>query len=202
MNFFRQHEDKFVRKSQSGFTLIELMVTLAIGAILLTQGVPSFMATIKNNRLITYTNDLVGDINLARSEAVKRGVRVVLCRSADPSAATPTCSGTANTWSTGWLIFADADAEGTFVAANGDTLIRIGLPASGTTTIITNATSNSNLEYNPDGTTNEGGGTGVFTLCDDRGAGNGRQIQVNAMGRPQLVKGTDATLNCTSPADA
>lgn len=190
------------RNKQSGFTLIELMITLVIGAILLTQAVPSFMTTIQNNRLTTYTNDIVSDINLARSEAVKRGLRVVLCRSADPSATTPTCGGTANTWTTGWLIFADADADGTFSA--GDTLVRVGLPVEGGTTIISNAISNNNLEYNADGTTNEGGGTGVFVLCDDRGAGFGRQIQVNAMGRPQLVKGNDAgvALNCTAPTVA
>ncbi|MDT8385076.1 MAG: GspH/FimT family pseudopilin [Gammaproteobacteria bacterium] len=186
--------------SQAGFTLIELMITLVIAAIVLTQGVPSFMATVQNNRLITYTNDLVSDINLARSEAVKRGSRVVLCRTADPSAAAPACGGTANTWSTGWLVFADADADGSFNA--GDTLVRVGMSVNTSTTIISNAVANSNLQYNGDGTTNAAGGTGVFTLCDSRGAGNGRQIQVNAMGRPQLVKGSDAnvTLNCTAPA--
>ncbi|MBN4079493.1 GspH/FimT family pseudopilin [Beggiatoa alba] len=184
----------------AGFTLVELMVTLTIAAILVTVAVPSFVTTVQNNRLITYTNDLVGDINLARSEAVKRGVRVLLCRSAAPSLATPTCGGDNNTWTTGWLIFADANTDGIFNA--GDTLIRIGLPVAGGTTVITNAISNNNLEYNPDGTTNEGGGTGVFVLCDTRGAGFGRQVQVNAMGRPQLVKGTDAVLNCTAPAVA
>lgn len=186
------------RHTTSGFTLIELIITLAIAAILLTVAIPSFMTTIKNNRLINYTNDLVSDINLARSEAVKRGIRVVLCRSANPSAAAPTCSGANNTWTTGWLIFADADGTGTFTA--GDTLIRIGLPINGAT-IITNATSDSNLQYNPDGA-NAAGGTSVFAICDDRGAGNGRQVQVNAMGRPQLVKGADAVLNCTAPAVA
>jgi len=184
--------------SEAGFTLIELMITLVIAAIVLTQAVPSFMATIQNNRLITYTNNLVSDINLARSEAVKRGSRVVLCRTADPSAAAPICGGTANTWTTGWLVYADADASDSFNA--GDTLIRVGMPVTSNTTIITGGAVNSDLQYNGDGTTNEGGNIGVFTLCDSRGAGNGRQIQVNAMGRPQLVKGGDATLNCTSPA--
>lgn len=185
--------------SEAGFTLVELMITLVIAAIVLTQAVPSFMATVQNNRLVTFTNNLVSDINLARSEAVKRGSRVVLCRSADPSAAAPVCGGTANTWTTGWLVFADADSSGTFTA--GDTLVRVGMPVTSNTTIISNGVANNNLEYNGDGTTNEGGGTGVFTLCDSRGAGNGRQIQVNAMGRPQLVKGSDATLNCTAPAE-
>lgn len=186
---------------QAGFTLIELMITLVIAAIVLTQAVPSFMTTVQNNRLITYTNDLVSDINLARSEAVKRGSRVVLCRSADPSSATPTCAGTANTWSTGWLVYADANSSGTFDV--GDTLVRVGMPVRNSTTVMSNGAISNTLQYNGDGTTNEGGNIGVFTLCDSRGAGNGRQIQVNAMGRPQLFKGTDAgvTLNCSSPTE-
>ena len=184
---------------QTGFTLIELMITMVIAAIVLTQAVPSFMATVQNNRLITYTNDLVTDINLARSEAVKRGSRVVLCRSADPSSNTPTCGGTANTWTTGWLVYADANSSGTFDA--GDTLVRVGMPVAGATTVMSNGAINNTLQYNGDGTTNEGGNIAVFALCDGRGAGNGRQIQVNAMGRPQLYRGTDVALNCAAPTE-
>ena len=188
---------QFNTTQQKGFTLIELMITLSIAAILVSVAVPSFLTTMRNNSLVTYTNNLVSDINLARSEAVKRGIRVVLCRSADPYATAPTCGGTTNTWTSGWLIFADADASGAFNA--GDTLVRVGAPITGTAAIISNSTTNNNLQYNPDGTTNESGSTGVFVLCDDRGANNGRQIQVNAMGRPRLVKGSDATLSCTTP---
>ncbi|NOX76092.1 MAG: prepilin-type N-terminal cleavage/methylation domain-containing protein [Gammaproteobacteria bacterium] len=181
-----------------GFTLIELIVTLAIGGIVMSIGVPSFIGMTRDNRLISQTNELVANINLARSEAVKRGVRVVLCRSADPSASPPSCGGNANTWTTGWIVFADANNTGAYVAAD-DTLIRVGQPADSALTVITNAVSNNNLEYNADGTTNEGGGTALFVLCDTRGASQGRQIQVNAMGRPRLVKGSDATLNCATP---
>lgn len=186
------------RCSQQGFTLIELMITLVIAAIIMTIGVPSFITTIQNSRLTTQINDLAADISLARSEAIKRGVRVGLCRSANPSAATPTCGGSNNTWSTGWLIYADDDASGAFVNAN-DTLIRIGQPAPTAVTVITNATANLDVQYNSDGTLNAGA-IAVFTTCDSRGAGDGRQIQINTMGRPRLVKGADATLNCSSPA--
>ncbi len=190
---------RHTHNSVGGFTLIELIVTLAIGAIILSFGVPSFVSMTQNNRLISQTNELVADINLARSEAVKRGVRVVLCRSPDPSASPPICGGNANTWTTGWIMFADANGTGAYVTAD-DTLIRIGQPADTALTVITNNVANSNLEYNPDGTTNEGGGTALFVLCDDRGADKGRQVQVNAMGRPRLIKGSDATLDCTAPA--
>jgi type IV fimbrial biogenesis protein FimT len=187
----------------AGFTLVELMVTLAIATIVMTTAVPSFSTMIKNNSLATQTNSLVTDINLARSEAVKRGTRVILCRSADPNAATPACGGGANTWTTGWLVFASGDANNTYTAGI-DTLIRIGKPTGSSITIKTNSTSNNNLEYNSNGTTNEGGGTAIFAVCDDRDESYGRQIQVDPRGRPRLITGTtaDPIPDCTTPTAA
>ncbi len=63
-------------KRSSGFTLIELMVTLSVMAILATLAAPSFTSLIQNSRTTTQTNELVAALNLARSEAVKRGVDV------------------------------------------------------------------------------------------------------------------------------
>ncbi len=82
---------------QSGFTLIELMVVISILAILLGIGVPSFRATIEGNRITTVANDLVGALQFARSEAVKRGTNVTLCSSSDQA----TCSGA---WADGWVV--------------------------------------------------------------------------------------------------
>ena len=66
--------------ANNGFTLIELMVTVAVLAIVLSLGVPSYRALIINNRLTAQANALVASINLARSEAIKRGVRVWVYR--------------------------------------------------------------------------------------------------------------------------
>ena len=74
---------------QQGVTLNELLLALAVGAVLVGLAVPAFTALTKNNRLITETNTLIGHINLARSEAIKRNQPVALCRSADPTAANP-----------------------------------------------------------------------------------------------------------------
>lgn len=70
-------------KRQAGFTLVELMVTVAIAAILLGIGVPSFRALIENNRIAAASNDVVTALQYARSEAVKRGVLVDVCGTAD-----------------------------------------------------------------------------------------------------------------------
>ena len=183
-----------------GISIVELVVSLAIVAILATTGVPAFSSFIQSNRLNESSFDMLATINLARTEAVKRRTRVLLCRSADPTLPTPSCGGSANTWTTGWLVFASGDSNSTYEAGT-DTLLGIGLVDSSNVTVITNGTSNNNLEYNSDGTTNEGGGTARFALCDKRGGAQGRQINIPAHGRPKFVKGNSASpINCTSPS--
>lgn len=68
---------------QSGFTLVELMVTIAIAAILLGVGVPSFRTVIENNRIAAASNDVVTGLQYARSEAIRRAVLVDFCGTAD-----------------------------------------------------------------------------------------------------------------------
>ncbi len=183
-----------------GISIVELVVSLAVVAILTTTGVPAFSSFIQSNRLSESSFDMLATINLARTEAVKRRTRVLLCRSADPTLPTPSCGGSANTWTTGWLVFASGDSNTTYEAGT-DTLLGRGLVDSSNVTVITNGTSNSNLEYNSDGTTNESGGTARFALCDQRGGAQGRQINIPPHGRPKFVKGDGANpINCTSPA--
>jgi len=183
-----------------GISIVELVVSLAVVSILATTGVPAFSSFIQSNRLTETSFDMLATINLARTEAVKRRTRVVLCRSADPTSTTPSCGGSANTWTTGWLVFASGDSNNAY-DAGADTLLGIGLVDSPNLTVITNNTSNNNLEYNSDGTTNESGGTARFALCDQRGGAQGRQINIPPHGRPKFVKGNSASpINCTSPS--
>src|SRR5690606_4228088 len=90
------------RKSR-GFTLLELLVTLAVAAIVLSYGVPSFIDTVRNGRAAANANDLVTALSFARSEAVKRGARVTVCASADAA----TCG---EAWTDGWIVIADGAA--------------------------------------------------------------------------------------------
>ena len=189
--------------STAGFTLIELLIVVALSAIMMTLAVPSFQTMIANNRITSHTNELVMAINMARSEAVKRNVRVILCRSADPVASPPSCGGSANDWTTGWIAFASGDANNTY-QAGVDTLLRVGEAARTGVQIRTNGTSDNNLEINSDGTTNEAGGTAAFAICDDRdGDGDfdeqwGRQIQVSPSGHIRLIRAPIP--NCQAPA--
>jgi len=88
----------------SGFTLVELMITIVVVTIMLAMGAPAFKDFIKNNRVTAQTNDLVSAIQLARSEALKRGTNVVVCASKDGAK----CTGK-DTWADGWIVFSDFD---------------------------------------------------------------------------------------------
>ncbi|WP_372015317.1 GspH/FimT family pseudopilin [Pseudoxanthomonas sp. 10H] len=84
---------------QRGFTLVELMVTVAVLAILVGLATPSFTSVINSNRLTSQANEFMADLQLARSEAVRRNRTVRLCRSADGA----TCAAGAGDW-TSWIV--------------------------------------------------------------------------------------------------
>jgi type IV fimbrial biogenesis protein FimT len=181
-----------------GFSTVELIIVLTIAAVLMTAGAPSMGMFVRNSRLQAHTLDLMRTMHIARSEAVKRKTRVVLCRSANPAAASPTCGGTSYNWTTGFLVFASGDTNNTYEPAVDDLLAR-GSPVGNGINVITNGWSNNNLEYNSDGTTNEGG-IARFAVCDSRGGAHGLQIDVTPVGRPRIRAGTpSSTVNCTGP---
>ena len=156
----------------TGFTLIELMVVLAIAAILTSVAVPSFRSMIQNNRLATQANELTGTMNFARSEAIKRGSRVTVCVSADQT----TCTG-GTAWAGGWIAFADPDNSATFTA--GDTLLRVRGTLEGGSTLGGAATA---VQYLPSGMLNAG--TGNYALATPGCTGNEkRTINITSTGR-------------------
>jgi len=183
-------------KSSKGFTLIELMVLISLAMITLSFGVPSFTSFIKNGRVTTQTNNLVSDINFARSEAVSRGETIILCHSDTASSADPACGGTDNDWTNGWLIFVSGDSNTTYEAAN-DTLIRAISKPSGSVVIKSNNVAKTNLVYTANGAIDMSGGTAAFSICDDRGESFGNQLQISPTGRPRLIAPVPAT--CDSP---
>ena len=174
-------------KKFRGFTLPELMITMGVIAIVLSTAVPSVTSMIKDNRLATQLNTMVTHIHMARGEAAKRDVRVILCRSASPDETTPSCGGDTQIWESGYIVFADdGNNSNNIYNAGTDTLLIRGQPSTSGVKMRTNGTWNRNLEFNPDGTTNEGGSTALMSLCDDRGNTYGRQIQVAAIGIPRM----------------
>ncbi len=161
-------------KTQTGFTLVELMIALAVFAITVTFAIPNLREFIQNNRLISQTNDVSSTLHLARSEAVKRKLTITICGSNDSS----TCNTPA--WEQGWIVFVDVDADGV-LDAGSDEMLRIGGALSGANTLRTiSFTSTTRVQYNSRGATDS---TGSFKLCDTRGALMARAININITGR-------------------
>lgn len=98
------------RHLQSGFTLLELIITLAISAILIGLAMPSLQSLIGDSEMTSTTNEFVYSLQTARSEAIKRAGSVGLCPSTAPEADEPVCDGT--DYARGWIVFFDADGNG------------------------------------------------------------------------------------------
>jgi type IV fimbrial biogenesis protein FimT len=160
-----------------GFTLIELMVTVSIAAIVLTLGVPGYTQMIQNNRMSAQANEFVAFLNLARSEAVKRGVRVTLCKSADRA----TCSNS-GAWDQGWIVIVDGNNN-----ATADEGAPLAVHASlETSSLSGNSLVSSYVSFIGAGVTQLTGGAfqaGTFTLCAGVSGIEGRSIAVSRTGR-------------------
>ena len=121
-----------------------MLVVIAIVAILTALAVPSYKSVTTQDRMASEIGDLNGDIELARSAAIKQGVPATICASAtataNPPTVIPVCSTDATTWNTGWIVFTDVGGAGgnsnqTYAAGGGDTLLRIHPPLQGGDTV-------------------------------------------------------------------
>ena len=111
-----------MKAKQTGFTLIELMFTIVVMAVLLGLSVPNFRDFLRNSRLTTAANDLLADLNVARTESIKRRQIVTMCGTDAPEAATPNCVAANSNGFGAWIVFVDEDGDG--VVANAADVLR------------------------------------------------------------------------------
>ncbi len=180
-------------KHQNGLTLIELLVTVAVVSILLAVGVPAYQTMTENNRLVATVNHLVGTLNMARSEAVKRSRPISVCASTNGVV----CDNTAD-WTVGWIAFIDQNRDGAADDANAY-VARQGTIAAGLQLTATEFDDNTLLRFLPNGRLEQPAGgndpDGTFVLCDtrNRDATRARAINVNALGRVMLAQDPDGS---------
>lgn len=170
------------RTVAGGFTLIELMISIAVAVLMLTLGVPSFRNMILDNRLATEVNVVVAELNLARSEAIARNTLVIV----------KPLSGTE--WHKGWRSFVDFNKNGVF--DKDETELRqhealnsgIAIAYSGTGATFTGT--GMLPEYGKGGPSEF-----TFTFCDERGSGKARGLTLAVNGRLRVAR--DAKLTCS-----
>lgn len=97
-------------KNSVGFTLVELLIAIAVAAVLLSLGAPAFLDSISRARIDSAASSVVGAMNLARSEAIKRARVVTLCSRSKDEDGDPEC-GAAADWKDGWIVFAAGEPE-------------------------------------------------------------------------------------------
>jgi|GEM_PF-454100 type IV fimbrial biogenesis protein FimT len=177
----------------SGHTMVELLATLSIIAILVALAAPSFITFLSKNRATSYSNELSSIFNLARSEAIKRGQIVSVCSSADVLASTLTCSTASNPqsatdWIDGWLVFLDQGTIGTY--ETGDTLLKVGEPSS-VNAVITTDSSDMFGNYVSFSGLGAPQGAGSLYICvgakTGQSVGIPRTININTTGRLSIT---------------
>lgn len=187
---FNRRYMRVARGASRGFTLVELMVTVAVLAILIAIATPSFTSVINNNRLAGHANELVASLQLARMEAVRRNARTVVCRSDNGSS----CA--AGTQWNGWITFVDVNRNGT---AEAGELLRVGTAKVPVEIRTGAAILGSRIVFSPDGlarVTNAAGAPQVNLLNVDVGvcipttlpAENERRVQLRSGSRISVVR--------------
>ena len=174
-----------------GITLIELLVAMSVLSILLAVGVPSFSQFSTINRLNSYSDTLFSHMTLARSEAIKRNTRVVVCKSPDGLSCT-----SSDSWSQGWVVFVDLDNNADI---SSDEQILTTMPALPTGYSFSGNTNvSSYISYDGQGSPKLTSGafqSGTITLCPTPPAegGNGRNVIIGSSGRLRISKITSCS---------
>ena len=169
----------------AGFTLVELLVVVALAAILQSQAAPALSGMVNSMRLTTAVNSLLSSLYLARSEAIKRNSRAVVCKSAPGDA----CSTTGG-WEQGWIVFHDANNNAALDA--GETLLSREPALPQPITFKGNDPVSRYVSFTPMGRTQYTSGAfqaGRLTVCPESATRvDARQIVISSTGRPRTVR--------------
>jgi type IV fimbrial biogenesis protein FimT len=159
-----------------GFTLVELMVTVTVLAILVGMAAPSFMDFMRRNQVGSQANEFLGALRLARATAISENRFVSICPSKNPDAASPTCEDS-NDFSLGWIMYNSPSANKEYAA--GDTLVRVNQAAPNVSLLAEEAGKVVTFDARGSSTA----GALQFFLCSRRGDGSVGESTLRATGR-------------------
>jgi type IV fimbrial biogenesis protein FimT len=182
-----RHTLAFPAKSR-GFTLQEIMVSLVVSGSL-TGGGAGMWVMVQESAMTAAANELLGHLALARSEAIKRQVRVTVCPSKDGMTCSSPSAGYTS-WQDGWLAYADSNGNGKPEPAE---IVRVQSGVAGGLVIRTSSARN-DLTYQPIGTS--GGSNITFAICGSRDSASGRYVTVSNTGRARVARTTTSTMKC------
>ena len=156
------------KRTQSGFTLYELLVTVLIVGVVLSFGIPNMQQFNQNSRMTSTANDLHAAFHLARSESSRAKTNITVCPSTNAMAAAANCSGT---WDQGFIVFVDENGDLDRSGATETVLRAHGPMPDGLTLAVANDATYFSYSSTGLGRPNVGGNTAVsqIVMCDERG---------------------------------
>ncbi len=180
-----QDTDPPVQDSQ-GFTLVEMLLSLAVGAVLLALAAPLYTGLVHDARMTSAVNAFVHGIHVARHQSQALGADLVLCRSSSGEQCTP-----GTPWRDGYLVFVNRDRDSPPRVDSGEPILQRSGPFDGA--ILANREV---FVFRPYGLRSV---NGTITLCDRRGQGAARAVIVSYTGRPRAVRAADSegAIRCT-----
>ena len=189
LRFRRRHRESAPsRHVQAGYSIYDLLITSAIVSVL-GLGAVGMTGLVQDGRMTGAVNQLMGELNLARSESIRRGIPVTLCKTENGAH----CA-TGSEWHTGWIIFVDEDAD--HQIDDGETIIRIEQPLDALALNFAGALNHDRyVTYKPAGMVEP---NGTFTFCDNRGARKAKAVILLGTGRPRVstVSAGNGPLSC------
>ena len=177
------------RKGCDGFSLYDMLITLGIGSAL-TVGAVGLRSIVQETNMVTAVNTLMAHLSLARSEAIKRRVEIVVC----PTRNGETCNDASadhTWWSAGYLVFADQNDNG---ERDADEPIIHMESASKSDLAVKTSKHRIKVTYRPSGLA--GGSTITFAFCDGRGAEHARYVTIQNAGRARVSRTTASDIRC------